>query len=244
LTLPAGTITVSGNVNDPQTGNPRTGVEVIVTVTSGGASYQASTTSNSSGDYTFTTVPSGTGTVEVVFEGNIASQTLDTSSGTDVTNVDLTPPSATYAAERFIITLTWAATPTDLDSHLYVPDGTPFHVYYITKGDNTGPLDAAPFAGLDLDDTSGFGPETITIKINNNSAYYSGNYRYWVYNYSSSPYLNTSIARVTVYQDGTVVKNYIVPTTGTTERFWHVFDLNGTTITDVNTLQTSAPSPP
>ncbi|HYR33519.1 MAG TPA: carboxypeptidase regulatory-like domain-containing protein, partial [Burkholderiales bacterium] len=55
------------------------------------------------------------------------------------------------------IRLTWGSSPSDLDSHLKGPNNV--HLSY----QNRGSLTAAPFAGLDVDDTSSFGPEVITI---------------------------------------------------------------------------------
>lgn len=52
------------------------------------------------------------------------------------------------------IVLSWGANPEDLDSHLWTPDGE--HIWYgNTVGEN---------ADLDVDDTDGYGPETITIR--------------------------------------------------------------------------------
>ena len=44
------------------------------------------------------------------------------------------------------------------------------------------------------------------MKISNNTAYYSGDYKYWVYNYSNNGTLAASEAKVTVYQDGSLMK--------------------------------------
>lgn len=56
------------------------------------------------------------------------------------------------------ITVTWGEVPSDVDSHLFLPDGA--HVYYSDKG----ALTAAPFAALDVDDVDGYGPEVITLR--------------------------------------------------------------------------------
>jgi uncharacterized protein YfaP (DUF2135 family) len=64
----------------------------------------------------------------------------------------------------------------DLDSHLFVPNGD--HVYFVDRGS----LTAAPYAALDVDDITGFGPEVVTI-----TRLYPGTYRYAVFNYSGSP---------------------------------------------------------
>ncbi|MFG6415978.1 carboxypeptidase regulatory-like domain-containing protein [Roseateles sp. DC23W] len=55
------------------------------------------------------------------------------------------------------IKLTWGTEPSELGSHLRTPSGS--HVYFSSKGQ----LAAAPFANLDVDDTSSYGPEVITL---------------------------------------------------------------------------------
>ncbi|TPW17201.1 MAG: hypothetical protein FD130_750 [Halothiobacillaceae bacterium] len=78
------------------------------------------------------------------------------------------------------IKLTWGENPDDLDSHLTGPvegSATRFHVYFGSKGSQA----AAPYAELDVDDTSSFGPEIITI-----NRFTPGLYRYSVHHYSGS----------------------------------------------------------
>ena len=57
------------------------------------------------------------------------------------------------------IRLDWGTQPSDLDSHLAGPDGagTRFHCFFV----NRTPVS---FVDLDSDDTTSFGPETITIR--------------------------------------------------------------------------------
>lgn len=132
------------------------------------------------------------------------------------------------------IVLTWGESPRDLDSHLIGPDGqgTTFEVYF----GNRGSLDQPPYVVLDTDDTSSFGPETITI-----DRQFDGTYCYYVYQYSSDGALATSEAQVDVYQNNTQVASYAVPTSGT-GRYWSVFTLNGETIEDINTIVDTAPA--
>jgi hypothetical protein len=95
------------------------------------------------------------------------------------------------------IKLTWGTDPSDLDSHLTGPDsataGARFHVYYSDKGS----LTSNPFAELDVDDTSSFGPEVITI-----SKFTAGTYRYSVHHYSGSGTIYSSPARVELTLNG------------------------------------------
>ena len=63
----------------------------------------------------------------------------------------------------FRVVLTWGDSPSDLNSHLtgYI-DGNSVHVYYMTPNAySNGEL----VASLDHDDTSSYGPETITFSI-------------------------------------------------------------------------------
>lgn len=113
------------------------------------------------------------------------------------------------------IKLTWGALPPDLDSHLFVPNGG--HVYYV----NRGSLTAAPYAALDVDDTTGFGPEVITI-----TRLYPGTYRYAVYNYSNAfnPGQTQSPARVELTRAG-FTTSYAPPPGEGSNRWWVLFEV-------------------
>ena len=129
--------------------------------------------------------------------------------------------------------LTWGETPADLDSHLTGPtsDGR-FHVYYVdmNASDNNETV-----ANLDRDDVTSYGPETVTLLQQNN-----GTYRYTVHDYTNrystdSKAMSLSGAKVTVYVNGVYRDTFNVPTNvgGT---IWTVFELNGNTITPINTM--------
>jgi hypothetical protein len=77
------------------------------------------------------------------------------------------------SAAGITIKLTWGEQPLDLDAHLIAPDGT--EVYF----EREGSLSSAPFAALDVDDISSFGPEVITL-----SRLMVGTYKYAVVNYT------------------------------------------------------------
>lgn len=135
------------------------------------------------------------------------------------------------------IKLTWGAQPLDLDSHLYTPNGT--HVYFGTKGT----LASLPFASLDVDDVTSFGPEVVTIVRP-----MQGTYQYLVHNFSGTfaPGITGSPARVELTRNG--VPTLFVPPVGEgANRYWHVFDVVvdaqcQVTIVPVNTWLTS-PAP-
>ena len=94
--------------------------------------------------------------------------------------------------------LTWGAHPSDLDSHLSYKNN---HIYFSSKkGDQ---------AHLDVDDTTSYGPETITIVKKKQGE----KYLYSVHNYSndkspSSKGLGKSGATVRVYIGQTLVRTY------------------------------------
>ncbi len=144
--------------------------------------------------------------------------------------------SALLTAGELRAVLTWGEAPRDLDSHLWLPMELPYHVYYSRRGG----LVFCPYAELDVDDTSSFGPETITI-----SQRFDGTYNYAVYNYTGSPDLTESEAMVQLFDSSGLIATYEVPQGGGPAgagggggRWWHVFSLDGETgaVTEINTL--------
>jgi hypothetical protein len=131
-------------------------------------------------------------------------------------------------------TLTWNATPADLDNHVWLPSANPYHVYKTTMGSTT----ASPWARLDLNDTSGYGPENITVYKP-----YTGTYTVAVYNTSTTNIANTG-AKVSYYLGPYLQTTWTVPTTGS-GRWWKVATMNGRTgvMTTVNTVQSTSPAP-
>lgn len=123
----------------------------------------------------------------------------------------LTLPSSNAATMR----LTWGASPSDIDSHLRTPDGA--HVYFVSQGS----LTQSPFSSLDVDDTTGFGPEVTTIRRPK-----VGIYRFYLHNYSRSfaPGMTGSPARVELNYAGRPVVFTPPPGEGTA-LYWHLFDL-------------------
>ncbi|MDP2359425.1 MAG: hypothetical protein Q8O14_01545 [bacterium] len=134
--------------------------------------------------------------------------------------------------------LTWGANPSDLDSHLFTPEigGSTHHVYYANRGSAEGP----PYAWLDVDDVSSWGPEATTIE-----QLYPGTYTFAVYEYSGSGTLATSEAHVEVFNGRTRVGGYDVPTTADGDHWWWtVGTVDGATgvFTPVNTLLPNMPA--
>jgi len=114
--------------------------------------------------------------------------------------------------------LTWGADPSDLDSHLVGPSqsGT-FHVYYSSQGS----LSAEPYANLDTDDVTGYGPEVVSI-----SRTRAGTYRYSVRHFSGSGTIENSGARIELIIPTQGIRRFTPPAgqpSGTD--IWRVFDL-------------------
>jgi len=131
----------------------------------------------------------------------------------------------TNAAEIRLV-LTWANQPADVDAHLSGPttDGGRFHISFL---DREHP-DVNPYVGLDVDDVSSFGPETITIRRNpTTNQFVAGEYRYWLHNFSATPELDVSGARVTVNQGGAQLADYVIfgAPANPSQDIWHVLNL-------------------
>lgn len=189
------------------------------------------TTSDNSGNYSFSSIPSGTYTAYFSKEGYIDDFMVITvignmsTSGFDMT---LSPNIITNSGYRIV--LIWGESPYDLDSHLFTPDisGNQYHVYFADEGDLYNP----PFAILDVDDVSSYGPETITI-----SQTFDGDYYYSVYQYSSDGNLSSSSATINLYGKDGFIQSWNVPLTGS-GLWWNVFKIDGSngTITSINQL--------
>ncbi len=250
-----GSGTLSGMVTDALNGNPIEGALVSI------AGY--STTTNASGNYTINNIPAGALTaafnasttsgeaplqVQFFDQSSDGSHTLTCSKNGYITysnsnvvvpqggsltmNISLSPTLA-EGALRFVIN--WGASPTDLDSHLNTPviEGQAYHVYYSWQGN----IDSPPYAALDHDVTSGYGPETMTIY-----QLFPGTYQYYIYNYSQSPAITTSGAVIQIYNQNGLLNTLQIPTTGD-GLYWYVCDVDGSTgqLNIVNTIQNSAP---
>ena len=204
---------------------------------------------DANGAYAFTGIAAGTYRVAATAAGYQLAERVGIAVGNNgVTgNQDIVlSPSGTSDIR---IVLTWGASPSDLDSHLTGPnsDATRFHVYYASRGNFV----SAPFAGLDVDDVSAYGPETISITQMN-----SGNFRYSVHDFTnrnsaSSTALSTSGAKVQVYTSAGLYATFSVPPGA--GNLWTVFEMTGSltnpVITPVQQLgfasdPGSIPSPP
>ena len=128
------------------------------------------------------------------------------------------------------IVLNWGATPADLDSHIVYPGN---HIYF-------SHMQGAD-AQLDVDDTTSYGPETITLQRKHDGE----KYVYAVHDYtnggnSTSSMLSNSGAKVFVYVGQTLIKTYYVPT-NKVGNLWTIFAVTeGGEFQDFNTIKSVA----
>ena len=239
------TASISGKVTDAQTGQGLANVELALTPTG------LLTWSQSDGSYRFSNVPiiqdmqppyyTITAT-KVGYDSNSVSN-IQVSPGTETTNINISlNPAIIGPSEEYRIVLTWGENPPDLDSHLWTPsiEGQTYHVWFVDMGS----LDSLPYANLDVDDITSYGPETITI-----SRTYPGTYTYAVHHYvwpDDIGTITTSQAVVKVYDSSGLLRTFYVPT-GYSESgwWWRVFTLDGSTgqITEINTITEEPPIP-
>ncbi|MBO5082423.1 MAG: S8 family serine peptidase [Lachnospiraceae bacterium] len=125
------------------------------------------------------------------------------------------------------IVLTWGDSPRDLDSHMYISHGySNQHIYY---GNKTAYKDGDMMCQLDHDDTSSYGPETITLYMDKIGA----NYKYSVYQFSSDGDISISGARVVVYYGENEPITYHIPVQQE-GRTWEVFVIENGEIIPIN----------
>ncbi|MCD6161129.1 MAG: hypothetical protein J7K40_01800 [candidate division Zixibacteria bacterium] len=136
-------------------------------------------------------------------------------------------------------TLTWGENPRDIDSHLWTPEieSRSYHVYYASRGDTN----SAPYADLDYDDVTSYGPEHMTIH-----QAFPGTYTYAVYHYAGTGTIATSEAQVHIFEPDGDVRIMSVPAGDTLvgdHWWWRVCEIDGTTgaITVIDSLTAGSP---
>ena len=158
---------------------------------------------------------------------------------TSTKNIIISDSASDTRVRDLRVVLQWSNTPSDLDSHFFGPysddSSSYFHTYYSQKNAYYG---GKTIAALDVDCTSGRGPETTTLY----KPVTNGKYSFFVHDYSnrgnsSDTKLSSSQAYVTIYDGQKKVMTVHVPA-GQTGTIWHVFDYNASTqhISLVNTF--------
>lgn len=207
---------VHGEVVNSQNGQPITGASVSFS-RSGAVELQATT--GADGFFNIPDAPDGVFDLVITQPGFVEYR----QTGVNITggsfSLDPIALAETPAPGTIRIVLSWGAEPSDLDAHLTGPDGAGnrFHLYYSNR--DTGG------ATLDHDDTSSYGPETVTINMAHN-----GQYRYSIHNYSNqsesgAAEIAASPTRVQLYGDAGLVRSYTAPAGGQGNT-WRVFELS------------------
>ena len=192
----------------------------------------ASARADANGDFTISAMQNGTSLITARTSTQVSNTVAVTTGTTDITLSDC----LVIGTAPLTVRLTWGENPSDLDTHVIGPNS--YHIYYVNKGS----LTSSPFANLDVDDVTSYGPEVFTAL----SFPEAGTYHYSVYRYSGTSTITASPARVELTLDGRTTV-FVPPAGQTTERWWNVFDIvvaeDGTmSITRVDTWSDTAPS--
>lgn len=142
--------------------------------------------------------------------------------------------SPVISGDSFRIVLTWGENPRDLDSHVKgtLADGSSFHVYFNKKTAKDGDVEICK---LDVDDTTSYGPETITLNTTTDAPYY-----YYIDRFAGTGTVASSEAQVKVYQGENLVAAFNVPTDQGDGTYWNVFAIVDGEMVIKNTITTSA----
>lgn len=228
-----------GYVTDAETGSAIQGVKINV----------RENWSNTTGDIigTYTTDSSGYYYIDDLALGNytleLSKDNYDTGSlnivvtGLGNTNQNATLNPLQTSEYELRVVLTWGETPRDVDAHLagVSLENSRFHIYYADRSYyENGEL----VGFLDVDDTSSYGPETMTLyKVDPDE-----NYSFYLHDFtnrtsSNSTALSNSGASLAIYVKGEYVRTIYIPTNqgGT---LWHAFDYDASdgSINIVNTF--------
>lgn len=189
--------------------------------------------SGENGEYSFD-LPIGNYTVSASMDGFVNASAgiivrRDTDTGNQ--NISLTPG---MDAGEYRIVLSWDENPRDLDSHVRGTrsNGSTFHVYYSDMNAYDGEVRVC---SLDVDDTTSYGPETITLIPTTTHPYY-----YYIYHYAGSGSIcSTSRANVKLYNGSLLLGSFDAPTTLGDGRYWNVFAIVNGQIIVRNTITSS-----
>ncbi len=220
----------SGTIKDGRTGDGISGLTLYVykgvNITSGECLATIKTGIN--GKYSLNSYESGNYTLKIKDERTLTDErdrygestfTVKVLPGESISNQNATVSNSQgLYVDSMRIVLTWGSQPNDLDSHLLIQksNGESGHIYYRnTSYDN---------ATLDVDETKGYGPETITISQMKNGEVY----KYYVQNYSTdvvttAQRLSKSGAIIKIYLGNNAVEYYTFYVPSGTGAYWNLF---------------------
>ena len=212
--------TATGVVVDAESGDPISGVPVELSDEFGNS---ASTVTEMDGSYSVTGLVSGEGTVFITEEGCITSY-FPVNEG-EILNSGTIAISEVMDVTDMRIVVTWgdSSETRDLDNHLWLYNtetGDELdHIYYQDMSHQLG--DGTVLQ--DVDDTSHYGPETISIPN-----YADANMHYSVHNYTARSWDVEGVddVKVDVFVGDTLVTSFVpnLPENPTGDH-WHVFDI-------------------
>ena len=222
---------VSGVISSSLTGAGIGGVRIQVRSgwnNTGHSDVLAETFTDDSGAYTLN-LPLGNYTLALSREGFVDTilNIVSVAGNGEPQNGSMTP---SVSGGDYRIVLTWAAHPRDLDSHVCctMPSEGGYHVYYRQKTHQEGGRDVCV---LDLDDTNGWGPETVTLHTEA-----TADYRYYVHRYAGTGTIADSGAQIRVYQGDQEIAVVNAPTGPGSGDYWNVLTIQNGVLTVVNTI--------
>ena len=210
------TYKITGYIYNSTTGLGLAGATVTVVSNS---SLTATTDAN--GLYTINGAAPGSYTLNITLAGYTFSTVVVVVGSADAvaSKVNL---SATLPSGQFRFVLTWGAAPADLDLYSRMPDATVIN-YTVKTG--TG-------ISLDVDQQTGYGPETISI-----SAVQTGTYTFYVHNFTGSG--DFAGANLKIYNSAGLMHS--IDAGSSALAYWNLGTFNGTTFTISNTFGAAAP---
>lgn len=217
--------TVTGVVTNAVTGDGVANATVIFTLQNGDGT-EITTTTNSSGAFEIELDP---GKYEITIEAENFEEeefVLEVQEGRNYSGEQLTiSPELEEGTARIV--LEWGAEPVDLDSYLIGTSGSgeSVNIRFSNKIAKSGDT---VFAELDLDDTSGYGPETTTIYD------LSGTYKFRVLDYRRTGTMAAKGATVKVYLPGEPVTTITLDSSSGVEDAWDVCEINQGKLTILN----------
>jgi stress response protein SCP2 len=218
------TTNVRGKVQDATNLQAVPGAEVEF-FSSGGR--RITTTTDASGIYEATGVPAGVVTAKAgLIDKYIgATKTVDTSMNLPPLTVFTLSP--VLPPDGWRVVLTWASRPRDLDSYVYFGTNQRCKVYYSRKYMSCGGVDVT----LDVDDTNGNGPETVTFSKVSTScrSQTTCKFIFKVNNYSKNPSFLDSQVKVVVYNGDHEMAKYTIDDGKLNQNWWSVFSIDGKT---------------
>ena len=211
---PVNSCTLSADIVNARTGSTIQGATVKLYKE---GLYLASATTDSLGKVLFSSLYPGSYSLQLSRPDYISCSVTDvpvTASNTSTRHWSLVPVGNGLTTIR----LTWGENPRDLDSHLvkFNSSGSAeYHIAYWAKSNS------ATGDNLDRDDTTSYGPETITIQDLDASM----RYVYGVHHYSGTGSItSTSQAQVVVTLSNGQQRTFYAPSSGSGS-FWKVFEV-------------------